>query len=296
VLGRRSDGYHALDSVFHTVGLYDRVTLEDGPPGVRLTCSDADLGGPDNLAARAARAVLERLAPGPGVRIHLEKAIPAGAGLGGGSSDAAAVLTGMARLRAPDWPPERLAELAASLGSDVPFFLHGGAARVTGRGERVAPLAPREGTWCLLLNPGLTVSTAAVYAAYDRENPAQVLTPGPTPSIIGIAPSGAAARAEAPPEREPGAGGGPLEAPEPVNDLEPAACRVAPGIADALAAMREAGAEGARMTGSGGAVFCLAPSRAALERIQERLVTAPRWEVWLVPLTGAGVPCSRNGV
>lgn len=270
--------------MFHTIGLCDRLALADAPEGVHLTCSDPALAGPDNLAARAARRVVERDGAGRGVGIHLQKAIPAGAGLGGGSSDAAAVLMGLARLWGLAWSPAELAGLAAELGSDVPFFLHGGAARVEGRGERVTPVAPRTGTWCLLVHPGVAVSTARVFAAHAAEKGGQALTPRAAPSIIRPAPTGTGAGAPAP--QEPA-----FED----NDLEAAACRVAPEIADALDALRAAGGEGVRMTGSGAAVFCLASSRSALARIQERLKPAPRWKVWLVPLTGAGVPCRPDG-
>jgi 4-diphosphocytidyl-2-C-methyl-D-erythritol kinase len=274
--------------VFHTIGLCDRLTLEDAPEGVHLTCTEPDLDGPDNLAARAARRMAERYEVRRGVRIHLEKAIPAGAGLGGGSSDAAAVVTGLNRLWGLERPIPELAELGAGLGSDVPFFVHvgpeGGAARVEGRGERVTPLEPLPDTWCLLVHPGVTVSTARVFAAHAAEKGGQALTPPPAASIIRPAPTGIGAGVPAP--QEPA-----LQD----NDLEAAACRVAPEIADALDALRAAGGEGVRMTGSGAAVFCLASSRSALARIQERLKPAPRWKVWLVPLTGAGVPRQRDG-
>lgn len=282
VLGRRADGYHDLDSVFHTVGLADDVGLEAAPRGVELTCSDKDLEGTDNLAARAARALLDHLAAtghpaaGRGVRIHLAKRIPPGAGLGGGSSDAAAVLRGLNALWELGLPAQTLAEIGAGVGSDVPFFVYGGAARVQGRGERVTPVAPLAHTWCLLVHPGVAVSTPAVYAAWDRARGASGLTARAGAPIMGPAPEGAEAGADAPAERS-----------APVNDLEAAACQVAPEIGKALAALRQAGGREARMTGSGAAVFCLAGSRAELEETQGRLYPSPRWNLWIVPLTAA---------
>lgn len=286
VLGRRPDGYHELDSEFHTVGLADAVCLEGtegaaAPEGVALTCSDPALEGPDNLAARAARALLEDLAAtnhpaaGRGVRIHLEKRIPPGAGLGGGSSDAAAVLKGLNRLWELDFSQEMLAEIGARVGSDVPFFLYGGAARVRGRGERVTPLPPRTGTWCLLVHPGVAVATGAVYAALDEARGASGLTARAGAPIISPAPRGA--------ESEADASAAPVAAP--FNDLEAAACQVAPEIGKALAALREAGGHEARMTGSGAAVFCLAGSRAVLEETRRRLHPPPHWNLWITPLT-----------
>lgn len=255
------------------MGLYDRLTLTDAPAGtVALTCTEPALATDDNLVVRAARAVIERVGAARGVRMHLEKAIPVGAGLGGGSSDAAAALKGLDRLWGLGLSREALLGMAAGLGSDVPFFIHGGAARVEGRGERVTPVAPRAGTWALLLHPGVTVRTARVYAAYARETGGRLLTRAAGTSIITDAPQGA----------ESGAAPG--------NDLEAVACRLAPEIAEAIDALRKAGGGGARMTGSGGVVFCLAESRAALERIHERLKPAPCWKVWFVPLTGAEDP------
>jgi 4-diphosphocytidyl-2-C-methyl-D-erythritol kinase len=279
VLGRRADGYHDLDSIFHTVGLADEVRVEDAPEGVALTCSDQALEGPDNLAARAALALLDHLgatghrAAGRGVRIHLEKRIPAGAGLGGGSSDAAAVLKGLNALWGLGFSPEILARIGAGVGSDVPFFVYGGAARVRGRGERVTPVAPWGRTWCLLLHPGVAVSTAAVYAAWDRARGASGLTARAGAPIMGPAPEGAESEVDS--------------SAAPVNDLEAAACQVAPEIGKALAALREAGGHEARMTGSGATVFCLAGSRAVLEETQRRLHPPPRWNLWITPLTAA---------
>ncbi len=291
VLGRRPDGYHDLDSVFHTVGLADEVRLEDAPGGgFTLTCSEKALEGPENLCLQAARALREHLealghpAAGRGARIHLTKRIPAGAGLGGGSSDAAAVLNGLNRLWELDFRPATLAGIGATLGSDVPFFLYGGAARVGGRGERVTPVPPRSGTWCLLVHPGVAVSTAAVYAAHDKAREvvgeAMGLTARAGAPIMSPAPEAAGPGAEAP-----GAESAPVAAF--FNDLEAAACRVAPEIGKALAALREAGGGEARMTGSGAAVFCLADSRAVLEETGRRLHPPPHWNLWIVPLTAA---------
>jgi 4-diphosphocytidyl-2-C-methyl-D-erythritol kinase len=160
VLGRRPDGYHEVDTFLSEIDLADTVRLEAAPE-ISLTVEGRPVpADATNLAWRAA-AVL-----GVGARIHLVKRIPAGAGLGGGSSDAAAVLRGLVSLYGLDPPEGRLAELAASLGADVPFFLHGGGtARCTGIGERVEPLAGGAGRRFLLVVPELNMSTAAVYGA-----------------------------------------------------------------------------------------------------------------------------------
>lgn len=171
ILGRRSDGYHEISSIFHTITLADSlvVSITEGTGLIELDCCGAeDLpGGPGNLAARAASAFLEASGLRLDVRIRLEKKIPVAAGLGGGSSDAACVLRLLSSLTGVDPGIEALAQL---LGSDVPFLVHGGAALVRGRGERVQPLTPGD-FWAVVLNPGLKVSTADAYAAWDGRYP-----------------------------------------------------------------------------------------------------------------------------
>ena len=155
VTGRRSDGYHNLDTVMTTIDLADRVRLRPAPAlDVRLSGRGAaEIAAEGELAATAARALAAAAEREPNVAIEVEKRIPAAAGLGGGSSDAAAVLRGLARLWELDWPIERLGEVAASVGSDVPFFLHGGTARCRGRGEIVTPLRDLRTLRLLLLLP-----------------------------------------------------------------------------------------------------------------------------------------------
>jgi 4-diphosphocytidyl-2-C-methyl-D-erythritol kinase len=159
VLGPRPDGYHEIDTFLAEIDLADTVRLEAAPE-ISLTVeglpAPADAG---NLAWRAAEAL------GVGARIHLVKRIPAGAGLGGGSSDAAAVLKGLVSLYGLAPPEGHLAGVAASLGADVPFFLHGGTARCRGIGDRVEPLAGGGGRRFLLAIPEIDMSTAAVYGA-----------------------------------------------------------------------------------------------------------------------------------
>lgn len=166
VLYRRPDQFHELRTVFQTISLSDRIGVEyrrNGGPAVELECTRSDLAGPDNLAARAARRLLEAAGDRGRVRIQLEKRIPVGAGLGGGSSDAAAVLQALAHLLRPR--PERalLWRLAAELGSDVPFFLVGGRAVGLGRGTELYPLPDDRTRWLLILAPSTPVSTAEAY-------------------------------------------------------------------------------------------------------------------------------------
>jgi len=163
VVSRRPDGYHELDTVFQAVDLWDRLTIE-AAEGLQLRCSDPGLpGGADNLVLRAAELLRQRFGIRAGARLMLEKAIPSRAGMGGGSSDAAAALLLCARFWGLRPDPEGLAAMAAELGADVPFFLVGGTARGRGRGDRVEPL-PFIGPIRFLLGiPPFGISTAEVF-------------------------------------------------------------------------------------------------------------------------------------
>jgi 4-diphosphocytidyl-2-C-methyl-D-erythritol kinase len=168
VVGKRGDGYHELRTVFQTVDLADELTVEldagAAGAGVRLRVEGADLSaGPDNLAHRAAARFLARWAPGHGVALTLRKRIPMGAGLGGGSSNAAAVLRGLQRALGEPARGDELWLLARELGADVPYFLLGGTALGMGRGDEVLPLPdlPPRRLWLVL--PPIHVATAALF-------------------------------------------------------------------------------------------------------------------------------------
>ena len=158
VLNRGSDGYHELRTIFQTISLADQLRVAYDPGGdgaVALDCDDTSLSTRNNLAVRAAESLL-RAGGWPGaVAIELKKRIPAGAGLGGGSSDAGAVLLALRRLLKPRPHSKMLAEVAAELGSDVPFFLQGGTAVGLGRGEEVCPLPDQPRRWLVLVAPGI---------------------------------------------------------------------------------------------------------------------------------------------
>ncbi len=169
VLGRRADGFHELETLMVPLALADRVTLGAGErDGVEFRCDDPTLPADgSNLAVRAATAFYGRAGLAPRLRLTLEKRVPHGAGLGGGSSDAASVLLGLNEFHGLPLPPETLAELAAALGSDVPFFLGRGAAVCRGRGERVtaAPSFPAR-LPLLLLKPPFGVPTPWAYGRW----------------------------------------------------------------------------------------------------------------------------------
>jgi 4-diphosphocytidyl-2-C-methyl-D-erythritol kinase len=246
VLGKRPDGFHELDTVFQAVGLADRLTFEDGE-GLTLEVDDPSIpSGPENLVVRAARALAEEAHVKPRARIVLEKRIPAGGGLGGGSSDAAVTLLGLSALWALDLPFERLAGLGAELGSDVPFFLFGGTARGLGRGERIEPLPDPAPAGVVLVMPPFPVATPDVFRGLGA--------PGWSGGTRGAA-----------------AGRGI----EDRNDLEPAAEALFPALREVREALGAVGASQARLSGSGSTVFGLFPDLAAASEAARRLEGLP---------------------
>jgi 4-diphosphocytidyl-2-C-methyl-D-erythritol kinase len=171
VLSRRADGYHNLSSVMQAISLHDTLRLTPNRSGrLRVSADSPELNTPANLALRAALALRETVGDEAlGVEIELLKAIPSPGGLGGGSSDAASVLLALDALWETRLPHEQLAQVTATLGSDVPYFLSGGTALIEGRGERVTPLPDAQLLWLVLARPPVAVSTAAVYRALTPE-------------------------------------------------------------------------------------------------------------------------------
>ena len=262
VLGPRSDGYHEVRTVLQTVSLWD--DLECHPDrAITLHCDVADLETPENLAYRAACLLRDTYGVRSGVTIHLRKNIPVGAGLGGGSSDAGATLRALDRLWGLGLPQEALLRLAAELGSDVPFFLHGGTALASGRGEQVAPLPPLHETWLVLVTPPIQLphKTATLYARLRPEQFSQG--------------EGVEALAQAIRRGE-----GPSEGGM-VNTFEAVAEGVFPGLGDCREAMLEVGAGRVHLTGSGPTLFAVA-SDAGSGRALERDLLARGLEARLV--------------
>ena len=242
VYGRRADGYHGLRSVVLPIGLADELTIDASPDGE--VSSDTGYGDGD-LVVRAARALRSACpsAAGMGARVHVEKRIPVGGGLGGGSADAAATLRALNGLWGLGLGPEELAGIGASVGSDVPALVLAQHYRtpvlMEGRGECVRPLDAQEcaklSRWIVLANPGVESSTAEVYAHCKP-------------------------RSESPSARFDASAA-------PVNDLQAAACGLHPEIATALAALVAAGAGDVMMSGSGSTVFGFSESESAASRI-----------------------------
>lgn len=250
----REDGFHELTTVFHAVSLVDQVTLRNADVlSLEITGEGADLLPTDgrNLAWQAAELMAEHVGRAPDVSISVEKSIPVAGGMAGGSADAAAVLVGMNALWELHLPRRDLRMLAARLGSDVPFALHGGTALGTGRGEELAAVLSRNTFhWVLgFANGGL--STPAVFSELDRlrgvTNPPRLGGPGPVLAALAAGdPAGLA----------------PLLG----NELQPAAVNMDPALRRALRAGVEAGALAALVSGSGPTcAFLCASQTAALD-------------------------------
>lgn len=178
ILGKRDDGYHELRTILQTVELHDELSFRREGEGITLTTNDAAIGvGPENLVHRAATLLAETAStPGLGATIHVEKNVPAGKGLGGGSADAAVTLLALDALWDLHTPTRDLHHLAASIGMDVPFFLYGGTALAVGRGDEVYPLAIG-GDWpIVLILPDFSISTAAAYSSLILTKPRSGLT------------------------------------------------------------------------------------------------------------------------
>ncbi len=280
VVARRPDGYHDIESALQMVALADEIVLT--PQEERITCEVAGADLPadeDNLAVRAAHVLKAHAGVDRGVHITLRKRIPVGAGLGGGSSNAAAVLLGLRRLWDLAVPQEALVALGASLGADVPFFLTAAAAWAEGKGDALAPLPPLEGLGIVLVNPGFPVSTSWAYGE---------VTFGLTKATKALS----MLRFLLEMKRFTEIG------PYLHNDFEPLVERSYPDVAMIKEALSEGGALGVALSGSGPTVFGLFPDAvpadvtSGLARPGWTVVaTEPitDWEkVFVVPLETAG--------
>lgn len=260
VLGRRPDGYHEVRTVLQTIDLHDELSFEHAPE-ISLQVAGRKRVSDDDLVLRAARAYAARAATGgAGVAVRMQKRVPAGAGLGGGSSDAAATLRALQALWEPGLAQEQLVEVAASLGSDVPFFLQGGTALAAGRGERVTALPDAPAAWLVLVVPAARMArkTARMYAALEARD----FTDG----------SRSAALAEAL------RGGGQVEEGRLFNAFERAAFAMFPELTTLREWMLDAGARGVHLCGAGPALFALASGEPEARAVRARMNRARRGE------------------
>jgi len=262
VLGKRADGYHEIDTVLQTISLHDTIAFTlMNEPHIVLSCNERSLSGVDNLIHRAAVA-LQPHAPSKGVRIRLDKRIPAHAGLGGGSSDAAVTLLGLSHLWEIRLSASELNRIAATIGADVPFFFLGGAVQARGRGTTLAPRNDSDTRHLLVLKPNANISTAEAYTALNSHS----LTSQKSKTILSSSQADAILDS--------------LDLDAPKNDFEPVILKLNPEIERAKLALIRAGAKGARMTGSGSAVFGIFDNKEEQERAIQAMELETGWRVF----------------
>ena len=264
VHGRRPDGYHEISTVFQTVSLHDTLSFQLGTDEkLELACSDPSIPTDfNNLAMRAASALREHFGVKLGARIELEKSIPAGGGLGGGSADAAITLAALATLWEIEADAHELAEIGARLGADVPFFLTGGTALGTGTGAEIRPLEDAPKLHLVVVAPGVHVSTAEAYHALGA------------PALTKVEPlvNLSVSRTEA-------------DFPDSLcgvwsNDFEAVVVRLYPEIGRAREGLVEAGAQRVMLSGSGSSVFGVFESKGEAARARETLQAETGWRVF----------------
>jgi 4-diphosphocytidyl-2-C-methyl-D-erythritol kinase len=276
ILGKRADGFHELETVMHPVAVHDLLSFERAGNGIELKCDNPELPTDSgNLVYRAAARFFEKAGIREGVRIFLRKRIPLAAGLGGGSGNAATTLRGLNQLFGAPLAAADLSEIAAGLGSDVPFFLQSGPALATGRGENVISLEPFRaltGVHIFLIHPGFGVSTPWAYKNLARF-PADLNGERARAQrlVDSLAVSLAKARGDF------------------YNSLEAPVLEKFPLLAIFREFMRENGAAMAMMSGSGSTIFGLIEGAAAAERLPEkfRAKFGHSWWMKAVPMQGS---------
>lgn len=260
VLGKRQDGYHELLMLMQRITLFDRVAIAVAPAkNLTIDCVGVQLqAGEENLAALAARALLSHVGMAQRVTIAIDKQIPVAAGLGGGSSDAAAILLGLNRMLDLGLSNAELREMGSTLGADVPFFVLERSAWAEGIGDILEPIPDLPRVSYLLVNPGIAVSTAWVYGNLGLTGPGDVAKLRKFPK----APADLVRLLH--------------------NDLERVTIGRYPQLAAIKAQLGDLGAEGALMSGSGPTMFGLFTDPVAARRARDVLQVTPGWRVFLV--------------
>ncbi len=274
ILGKRPDGFHELETLMHPVAVYDRLTFQRANAGIHLTCNLPSLAtDSSNLVCRAASRFLETAKIHEGVNIHLEKNIPLAAGLGGGSGNAATTLTGLNEIFGMPLTVQQLESLAASLGSDVPFFLQNKPALATGRGEKIQPLEffpAFSGAAFLLIHPGFGIATAWAYQQLARFPSALKGTPGRADILVACLRGTDLKTAGA----------------EFYNSLEAPALEKYPILALFQDFLRASGAAAALMSGSGSTTFAVVQNLSLARELAEKFKARFGSNNW-----NAVVPC-----
>ncbi len=258
ILGRRADGFHELETLMHPIRIYDDLTFSRKSGDIELTCTEPDLPTDGrNLVYRAAQAFLEAARINEGARLHLEKRIPLAAGLGGGSGNAATALLGLNELFGSPLTVEQLTALAASLGSDVPFFLQDKPALGTGRGERIQSLGlfpALQGAAFLLVHPGFGIASAWAYQHLQRFPEVVNGRPGRAQKLVSLLQTADIKAAGA----------------EFYNSLEAPALEKYPLLSLFQDFFRENGAAATLMSGSGSTTFAVAETSSAAEALADK--------------------------
>lgn len=274
VLNRREDGFHNLSSLMQMVGLYDTLTFEEQTTDIHLQVENSLLP-PDhsNLVMKAAlllqKAMVSSGHPKKGVSITLRKEIPLAAGLAGGSSDAVSTLIGLNQFWGLHWPKEKLVQLGATLGSDLPFFFSGPIAWVSGRGEIVESAPPLFNRWAVLVNPEIAISTASIFRAYSAQTgltksdaPLKIKTDTRWPSTTEVLG-------------------------QTLNDLEKVTLNRFPKLKAIKADLQEFGGQLVLMSGSGPTLFGLFKDEHQAKHVAEKIRVLRQhhpMKVWSVPL------------
>ncbi len=276
ILGKRADGFHELETLMHPVAACDDLSFARVPRGLHLTCNDPQLpvdGG--NLVHRAATSFLQATEIRDGVRIHLEKKLPLAAGLGGGSANAAITLLGLNEIFGKPLTTQALNRIAASLGSDIPFFLQPRPALATGRGEQVQSLdffPALRGSSILLIHPGFGISTAWAYQTLTRFPAALNGIPGRAQKLVSLLQTSDLNNAGA----------------QFYNSLEAPALEKYPILALYQEFLREQGAAVSLMSGSGSTTFAIFDTATAAESALEKFKAKFGSQGWttIVPMEG----------
>lgn len=261
VSGLRPDGYHAVSTVLQALEFGDELTVSRAGHFAFVSEPPFDIPDEQNLVTRAAHELAQSLGIAPDFSFRLTKRVPAGAGLGGGSSDAAAALAGMAALLDIDPDDPRITAAAARVGTDVPFFLAGGTALYGGRGEKLVRALPTLAVDVVLIKPAASISTAQAYAAFDLLPPVQ--------------PPGARQLSDALRCQGPSALSSAL-----YNNMTEAAAGLVAEVSETLAWCRSVkGVLGSLLCGSGSAIFALCESRSAAMELAEQASERGMWSV-----------------
>lgn len=276
---RLPNGYHALWSLMQTVGLTDELTIriESSFTGIRFECAGLQLlQATDNLVYRAADLVLQKVLKNTGaaigVEISLRKHIPVAAGLGGGSSDAAATIMGLNRVLGCGWSLSEMISLGQQLGSDVPFFFAAPTAVIQGVGERISPVTLAGDRWILLVNPGFPIHTKSAYQRLDEGRGAGFQPDNHFPDWNGTDPMS-------------------WDDVVPLikNDFEDVLLDDYPELAHIKNALLTAGAEAALVSGSGATIFGIFSDESKAQHARMQLADSPQWRVFVVPVKRVGL-------